>query len=129
MRFRIVPRLLCAVATVVLAACGSSPTEPTSSKSSGPQTTLRIVVTKCGLGGSVIVHTESAALGTLQTPGDATFMLSPGPHSLNWQRGNETVGGSILNGEGDPVGSIPSGSVVSITLSDPEGACVALPAH
>lgn len=129
MRFRIVPRLVCAVAAAALAACGSSPTEPTSSSSSGPQTSLRIVVSRCDLGGSVTVHTESGVLGTLQTPGDATFYLSPGPHSLNWQRGNETVGGSILNGEGDPVGSIPSGSVVSITLTDPEGACVAFPAH
>ena len=127
MRFRIVSRLVCAVATVAVAACGSSPTEPTSSKSSGPQTSLRIVVSRCDLGGSVIVHTESDAIGTLQTPGDATFMLSPGPHALTWQRGNQNFGGSILNGAGDPVGSISTGSTASITLTDPPGACTTMP--
>jgi hypothetical protein len=129
MRFRIVSRLVCAAVAVALAACGSSPTEPTSSKSSGPQTTLRVVVTKCDLGGSVAVYAESGLLGTLQTPGDSTFVLSPGPHHLTWQRGNQVFGGDILNGTGDPVGSIPSGSVASITLTDPEGACIAAPAH
>lgn len=129
MRFPIVPRFACAVATVALTACGSSPTEPTSSKSAAPQTTLRIVVTKCDLGGSVSVYVESGQLGNLQTPGDATFVLSPGPHALTWQRGNQNFGGSILNGAGDPVGSIAPGSVASITLTDPAGACVAAPAH
>jgi hypothetical protein len=129
MRFPIVPRFVCTVATVALAACGSSPTEPTSSKSSGAQTTLRVVVTKCDLGGSVTVHTELGVLGTLQTPGDATFSLPPGPHNLWWQRGNQNFGGSSLNGAGDPVGAIPSGGTASITLADPEGACMATPTH
>ncbi len=129
MRVPIVPRFVCAVAAVALAACGSSPTEPTSSNSSGPQTTLRVVVTKCDLGGSVTVHTELGVLGTLQTPGDATFSLPPGPHSLSWQRGSQNFGGSILNGAGDPVGAIPPGSTASITLADPEGACMTMPSH
>ena len=127
MRFRIVPRLVCAVAAAALAACGSSPTEPTSSSSSGPQTSLRIVVSRCDLGGSVTVHTESGVLGTLQTPGDATFYLSPGPHSLNWERGNEIVGGSPASGPVDLLGTIPSGSTASITLTDPPGACLTIP--
>ncbi len=115
-----------AAATVALVACGSSPTEPTASSPS-PQTTLRIVVTKCELGGSVIVNYELGTLGTLATPGEATFYLPPGPHDLSWLRGHSTFGGSILNGAGDPVGSIPAGSTASITLTDPEGACLATP--
>jgi hypothetical protein len=129
MRFPIVPRFVCAVAAVALAACGSSPTEPTSSNSSGPQTTLRVVVTKCDLGGSVTVHTELGVLGTLQTPGDATFSLPPGPHNLWWQRGNENFGGSPASGILDLLGTIPSGSTASITLMDPPGACLAMPSH
>lgn len=121
MRHRIVSLSACLIAALALAACGSSPTEPTMS-AAGPQTTLRIVVTKCDLGGSVIVATESAMLGTLPTPGEATFFLSPGPHSLNFQRGNQVFGGSDTSQ--DALRSLAPGTTASIVAMDPLGACM-----
>ena len=127
MRHRVVSRSACSIAALALAACGSSPTEPTMS-AVGPQTTLRIVVTKCDLGGSVIVATESAILGMLPTPGEATFFLSPGPHSLIFQRGNQVFGGPAIVGLylQDALQKIAPGGTASIVATDPPGACFAI---
>ena len=121
MRHRIVSRSACSIAALALAACGSSPTEPTMS-AVGPQTTLRIVVTKCDLVGSVIVATESAMLGTLPTPGEATFFLPPGPHSLQFRRGNQEFAGSDISQ--DALRSLAPGATASIVAMDPLGACM-----
>jgi ABC-type Fe3+-hydroxamate transport system substrate-binding protein len=111
--------------TVLLAACGSSPTEPTSSQ--GPRTTVKITVTKCDLGGSVVVLSDGGSAPiTLPTPGEATLSLTPGPHSLSYQRGNQVFGGNVI-GTADPLGTIPPGATASIVLVDPPGACFAAP--
>lgn len=116
---------------VLLGACGSTPTEPTNA--SGPRTTLKITVTKCDLGGSVVVKADGFGNtpGTLFTPGEATLSLTPGPHSLSFQRGNQVFGGTVLvaGGAADPLGAIPPGATASIALVDPPGACLAVPQH
>ena len=119
MRFRLSVRAACLVATAALAGCGSSPTEPMSSS----MTSLRIIVTTCDLGGSVFVGTESASLGMLPTPCEATFMLSPGPHHLTFKRGNEMFGGAVL--PDDPLASLAPGATAAIVLRDPGIACFA----
>lgn len=124
------PRLLplaLAAAALALAACGSSPTEPTSS-ASGPRTSLKITVTTCGLGGSVDVWADSGMLGTLPTPGEATFSLPPGPHQLTqFRRGTDMYGWAALPTTIDPLGQIPMGSTATISIVDPFWACVAHP--
>ena len=94
--------LLFAGATALIA-CGSTPTEPSSQAA---RTTLRITVTRCDLGGSVVVRADDGTSATLMTPGEATLMLSPGPRSLSYQRGNEVFGGNASVGSGmtDPLG-------------------------
>lgn len=116
--------LLAAVAGAVVG-CGSSPTEPASSSA---RTTLRIVVHQCDLGGSVVVRADDGTNGTLMTPGELTLMLTPGPHSVSYQRGNEVFGGSVSTSGGtiDPLHAIPPGSTASIALVDPPGACTAV---
>jgi hypothetical protein len=116
--------LVFAVAAAVVA-CGSSPTEPSSNAA---RTTLRITVSRCDLGGSVVVRADDGTYATLMTPGEATLMLAPGPRSLSYQRGNEVFGGSVSvsGGMTDPLGAIPPGSTASIVLVDPPGACIAV---
>jgi hypothetical protein len=87
-------------------------------------TSLKIIVTTCDLGGSVFVGTESASLGMLPTPGEATFLLSPGPHHLTFKRGNEMFGGEVL-GVDDPLASLAPGATAAIVLRDPGVACFA----
>jgi hypothetical protein len=121
MGIRNLSRLACAGAALTLVACGSSPTEPDAS-SMVRQTTLRMVVTACNLGGSIEVGTEMGVLGTLPTPGEATFHLPPGPHALTYRRGNETFGGALL--PGDPLGQVAPGATASIVVTDPPGVCM-----
>ena len=113
--------------TVLLVACGSSPTEPTSSQ--GPRTTVKITVSRCDLGGSVVVLSDGgSAPVTLPTPGEATLSLTPGPHSLSYQRGNQVFGGAVnVIGTADPLRAIPPGATASIVLVDPPGACFVAP--
>lgn len=109
-------------------ACGSSPTEPNSTPQA--RTTLKITVTKCDLGGSVVVRPDGPGNdpATLLTPGEVTLHLTPGPHSLTYQRGNDVLaagpGGAI-----DPLASIPAGGTASIALLDPPAACLAVAGH
>ena len=112
-----------AAATIV--ACGSSPTEPSSNAA---RTTLRITVSQCALGGSVVVRADDGTYATLMTPGEATLMLAPGPRALSYQRGIDMFGGNVnvSGGMTDPLGAIPPGSTASIVLVDPPGACTAV---
>ena len=109
-------------------ACGSSPTEPNSTPQA--QTTLKITVTKCDLGGSVVVRADGAGNDpvTLETPGEVTLRLTPGPHSLTFQRGNDVFAASP-GGAMDPLASIPAGGTASIALLDPPAACLAVAGH
>jgi hypothetical protein len=116
---------LAIAAAATLLACTSSPTEPTSQSA---RTTLKITVTQCNLGGSVVVRADDGNSANLMTPGEANLLLSPGPHTLSYQRGNETFGGNASAGSGmtDPLGAIPPGGTASIVLIDPLGACIAV---
>jgi hypothetical protein len=128
---RVASSLAATAGAILLVACGSSPTEPTNAQS--PRTTLKITVTQCDLGGSVLVLTDGPgnAPATLPTPGEVTLSLTPGPHSLSFQRGNQVFAGTVVAGSemADPLGAIPPGATASITLVDPPGACMAVPAH
>ena len=108
-----------------LVACSSSPTEPTSQAA---RTTLRITVSRCDLGGSVVVRADDGTSATLMTPGEATLMLTPGPRSLSYQRNDQVFGGnvSVAGGMTDPLGAIPPCGTASIVLVDPPGACIAV---
>ncbi len=127
---RIASSLATAAGAILLVACGTSPTEPTNTQ--GPRTTLKITVTKCDLGGSVLVLVDGPgnAPATLLTPGEATLTLTPGPHTLSFQRGNEVFASTVVRGDElvNPLGAIPPGGTASITLVDPLGACMAGPA-
>lgn len=124
---RVASSLAATAGAILLVACGTSPTEPTIAQ--GPRTTLKITVTQCDLGGSVVVSADGFgnAPVTLLTPGEATLSLTPGPHSLSFQRGNQVFGGNVVGG--DPLSAIAPGATASITLVDPPGACMAVPAH
>lgn len=124
---RVASSLAAAAGVILLVACGTSPTEPTNAQS--PRTTLKITVTKCDLGGSVVVSADGFgnAPVTLLTPGQATLSLTPGPHFLSYQRGNEVFTANIVGG--DPLSTIAPGATASIALVDPPGACMAVPAH
>ncbi len=112
--------------TALLAACGSSPTEPTNTQ--GLRTTVKITVTTCELGGSVVVLSDGGgAPVTLLTPGEATLSLTPGPHSLSYQRGNQVFGGDVLLIGGNTLGTLPPGTTASIAILNPPGACMAAP--
>jgi hypothetical protein len=125
------PCIAITAASVLLGACGSSPTEP--ANTSGPRTTLNITVTKCDLGGSVVVTADGFGNtpATLLTPGAVTLSLTPGPHTLTFQRGNQVFAANILGlgGAADALAAIPPGATAAITVVDPVGACLALPAH
>jgi len=118
-------RTAVAVGALPILACGSSPTEP----SSVPQarTTVRITVTACSLGGSVVVRADGPGndAATLPTPGEVTLSLTPGPHALTYQRGDDVFAANPV-GAPDPLGSIPAGGTASVTLVDPPQACMAL---
>lgn len=117
------PLVFAAAATIV--ACGSSPTEPSSNTA---RTTLRITVSRCDLGGSVVVRADDGTYGTLMTPGEVTLMLAPGPRSVSYQRGNDVFGGNVSASGGmtDPLSAIPPGSTASVALVNPPGACTAV---
>ena len=106
-----------------LASCGSSPTEPDAT--SQARTTLKITVTRCHLDGSVVVRADGPGNepATLATPGEVTLYLTPGPHSLTFQRGNDVFAASAV-GALDPLASIPAGGTASIALVDPPAACM-----
>lgn len=118
------PIVLFAAATTI-SACGSSPTEPSSNAA---RTTLRITVSRCDLGGSVVVHADDGTNATLMTPGEVTLMLAPGPRSIWYQRGIDSFGGNVNvpGGVTDPLRAISPGSTASIVLVDPPGACTAV---
>lgn len=118
--------LLLPVAAIVgssLLSCGSSPTEPNAM--SQARTTVKITVTRCDLDGSVVVRADGPGNepATLPTPGEATLYLTPGPHSLTFQRGNDVFAASVV-GALDPLASIPAGGTASIALVDPPAACM-----
>jgi hypothetical protein len=117
--------LLVFAAAAAVVACGSSPTEPTSSSA---RTTLRITVHSCDLGGSVVVRADDGTYATLMTPGEVTLMLTPGPRSVSYQRGTDVFGGNVSASGGmiDPLRAIPAGSTASIVLVNPPGACSAV---
>lgn len=116
---------LAAAALVVssLPSCGASPSEPQAA--SQARTTLKITVTECHLAGSVVVRADGPGNepATLPTPGEVTLFLTPGPHSLTFQRGNEVFAANAV-GALDPLASIGAGGTASITLVDPPAACM-----
>ncbi len=126
---RVASRLAAAAGAILLVACGTSPTEPTNVQ--GPRTTLKITVTQCDLGGSVLVLVDGAgnASATLLTPGEVTLSLTPGPHSLSFQRGNQVFAADIPALGGNSLNTLPPGATASISFVDPPGACMAAPAH
>ncbi|MBK9088563.1 MAG: hypothetical protein IPL90_05770 [Holophagales bacterium] len=118
--------LLLAVAALVassLPSCGASPTE--SNAVSQARTTLKITVTECHLAGSVVVRADGPGNepATLPTPGEVTLYLTPGPHSLTFQRADEVFAANAV-GALDPLASIAAGGTAFITLVDPPAACM-----
>ncbi|MBK6407153.1 MAG: hypothetical protein IPF66_20290 [Holophagales bacterium] len=81
--------------------------------------------TRCHLDGSVVVRADGPGNepATLATPGEVTLYLTPGPHSLTFQRGNDVFAASVV-GALDPLASIPAGGTASIALVDPPAACM-----
>lgn len=112
------PRLtmaLVAVVAMVSAACGSSPTEPAMVRTGS----LVLVVTQpCSLSGAVFVSLESGELGTIQMPGETSFTVPAGRHTLSFRRGNQVFGAAGSAGQVE----IVSGGTVRLT--DPLGACI-----
>ena len=121
---KVLRSILVFAAAATIVACGSSPTEPSSNSA---RTILRITVSRCDLGGSVVARADDGTYATLMTPGEATLMLTPGPRSIAYQRGHDVFGGTVSSGMADPLGAIPPGSTASIVLVDPPGACIAVP--
>ncbi len=102
------------LAVAVLAAgCGDTPTESSSAPSTG---NLVISLTQpCALPGSVSVQASGRSLGTLAIPGQNTFSVPAGSHSLSFVRGQNVYAGP------GPV-QVPAGGTVVVT--DPPGACL-----
>ena len=115
-------------AALLVPGCGDSPTEPSAAPLA--RTTLRITVTACSLGGTVVVQADGTGNepATLATPGEVTLKLTPGPHSLSFRRGDHVFSGNT-SGTLDPLGSIPAGATTSILLVDPPAACMATPSQ
>ena len=99
--------------SLLVAACGNSPTE-----SSAVPTTGSLVITlaqPCALPGSVTVLAGTTPLGTLVSPGSNTFSLPAGSYSLAFVRGQQTFGASGQV-------QVPAGG--SVVLTDPPAACM-----
>ena len=55
-------------------------------------------------------------------------MLTPGPHSLTYKRGNHVFGSNVI-GTPDALSSIPIGGTAAITFVNPPAACMTAPEH
>ena len=101
------------VVALLAAACGNTPTEPTSAPTTG---NLVITLTQpCSLPGSVSAVAGSTQLGVLLVPGQNTFSLPAGTYYLSFVRGEHVFGapGQV---------QVPAGGTVVVT--DPPGACM-----
>ena len=113
MKSRTLTALPLVAVSLLAAACGNSPTEPSATPATG---SLVISLTQaCPLPGSVTVLAGSTSLGTLVIPGNNTFSLPAGSYSLAFVRGQETFGatGQV---------QVPAGG--SVVLTDPPAACM-----
>ena len=113
MKSRTVSAFSLAVASVLAAACGNSPTESSSVPATG---SLVISLTQpCPLPGSVTVLAGTTPLGLLVMPGSSTFSLPAGSYSLAFVRGQETFAASGQV-------QVPAGG--SVVVTDPPAACM-----
>ncbi len=101
------------VVALFAAACGNTPTEPTSAPSTG---NLVITLTQpCSLPGSVSAVAGSTQLGVLLVPGQNTFSLPAGSYYLSFVRGEHVFGAPGLV-------HVQAGATVVVT--DPPGVCM-----
>ncbi len=118
MKSRMLASLALAMAALLAAACGHSPTESSAAPATG---SLVISLTQpCPLPGTVIVVAGTTSLGTLVMPGSNTFSLPAGSYSLAFVRGQETFGASGQV-------QVPAGG--SVVLTDPPAACMSTAPH
>jgi hypothetical protein len=113
MNLQRLPLTVLAVLVLSASACSDTPTESSLAPSTG---NLLIRVTQpCPLVGTVDVFAGNQRLGTLVMPGDTTFSVSAGSHSLSFVRGQETFGSNSLV-------QVPAGGTAVVT--DPPDACM-----
>ena len=119
-RAHVLPGL--AAAALALSACGVyTATEPAN------LTTLKITVTRCDLGGSVDLVLDGLAgpYPALQTPGEITMQIAPGPHTFTYRRNKQDIGGNTASDPFEMLRHLAPRETAVISAIDPPWACVA----
>lgn len=116
LRFTLFPAVL-----FLAVACSTSPSEPSTPVKTG---TLILITGPCSLTSAVHLMVDGADVGAINVPGQTQFTVPAGRHTITFLRDGHILAGDGLIPGGQGLLVLEGGSV---TISNPPGACAALP--